>query len=108
MKGSPKVLLELNKLLMAELTSADQYFAHSRMYADWGYQKLYERVAHEREEELEHADKLIRRILFLEGKSDVGARGTMSIGVTVPEMLRNDLAYELAVVRDLRAAMAAS
>ncbi|MGC2856340.1 bacterioferritin [Novispirillum sp. DQ9] len=106
MKGSPKVLETLGKLLTAELTAADQYFAHSRMYADWGYHRLYERVAHEREEELEHADKIMNRILFLEGKPDVAARATVNVGTDVPSMMRNDLDYELAVVNHLRAAIA--
>lgn len=106
MKGSPLVLEALGKLLTAELTSADQYFAHSRMMEDWGYQRLYERIAHEREEELEHADKIMRRMLFLGGSPDVGKREALSIGRDIPEMLRNDLAYELAVGKDLREAIA--
>lgn len=105
MKGSQKVLETLGKLLTSELTAADQYFAHSRMFEDWGYHRLYERIAHEREEELEHADKIMRRILFLEGRPDVGARGTLTVGNDVPEMLRNDLAYEIMVVGALRAAI---
>lgn len=106
MKGSKKVLDTLAKLLTAELTAADQYFAHSRMFQNWGYHRLYERVAHERLEELEHADKILTRILFLEGAADVGKRGTLNVGKDVPEMLRNDLAYELMVVKELRAAIA--
>lgn len=107
MKGSPIVINTLCKLLTAELTAADQYFAHSRMYANWGYKKLYERVAHERMEELEHADKILRRILFLEGMPDVGARDRMTIGTDVETMLKSDLAYEVAVVGALREAIAA-
>jgi bacterioferritin len=106
MQGSKKVIDCLNKLLTAELTAADQYFAHSRMMANWGFNRLYERIAHEREEELEHADKLIRRILFLEGTPDVGKRGKLAIGKDVEEMLKNDLAYEIMVVGELRAAIA--
>ncbi|MGE5517047.1 MAG: bacterioferritin [Bacteroidota bacterium] len=106
MKGSTKVLDTLAKLLTAELTAADQYFAHSRMFQNWGYHRLYERVAHERMEELEHADKILNRILFLEGAADVGVRGQLNVGKDVPEMLRNDLAYELMVVKELRAAIA--
>ncbi len=106
MQGSKKVIDCLNKLLTAELTAADQYFAHSRMMANWGFNRLFERIAHEREEELEHADKLIRRILFLEGTPDVGKRGKLAIGKDVEEMLKNDLAYEIMVVGELRAAIA--
>lgn len=106
MKGSQKVLDTLAELLTAELTAADQYFAHSRMYQNWGFHRLYERVAHEREEELEHADRILKRILFLEGAADVGKRGTLNIGKDVVEMMKNDLAYEMMVVKDLRAAIA--
>ncbi|CAA7616109.1 putative bacterioferritin subunit 2 [Magnetospirillum sp. LM-5] len=91
MKGSKKVLDILAKLLTAELTAADQYFAHSRMFQNWGLTKLYDRIAHERDEELEHADKIIRRILFLEGTPDVGKHGTLSIGQDVPEIIADDL-----------------
>ena len=105
MKGNKKVLDVLAKLLTGELSAADQYFAHSRMLANWGYHRLYERIAHEREEELEHADKLLRRILFLEGTADVAMRGPLAIGKDVPEMLTNDLAYELSVVKDLKDAI---
>ncbi len=106
MQGSPKVLDVLAELLTAELTAADQYFAHSRMYHNWGYHRLYERVAQERKEELEHADKIFRRILFLEGFADVSKRGTLAVGKDVPEMMKNDLDYELGVVKELRAAIA--
>lgn len=106
MKGSKKVLDTLAKLLTSELTAADQYFAHSRMYQNWGYHRLYERVAHEREEELEHADRILKRILLLEGAADVGKRGKLNIGKDVVDMMKNDLAYEMMVVKDLRAAIA--
>lgn len=106
MKGNKAVIDRLNELLAGELTAADQYFVHSRMFANWGYKRLYERVAHEREEELQHADRLIRRILFLDGTPQVGKRGKLAIGKDVPDMLKNDLAYELAVVKALREAIA--
>lgn len=67
MKGSDKVIKQLQKLLRGELAARDQYFTHSRMYEDWGLNKLYERINHEMEEETQHADALIKRILFLEG-----------------------------------------
>lgn len=106
MKGNAKVLEALGRLLTRELTAADQYFTHSRMCADWGYHRIAERIAHERAEELAHADRIMRRILFLEGTPDAGARETLNIGADVPAMLRNDLDYELAVVRGLREAIA--
>lgn len=106
MKGIPSVIDQLNHLLTGELTAADQYFIHSRMYENWGFKKLYERLEHERQEEMEHASRLVRRILFLEGVPNVAARRPLAIGADVPSMLKNDLAYELAVVADLKAAMA--
>jgi bacterioferritin len=106
MLGRKTVIDELNRLLTGELTAADQYFIHSRMYENWGFSALYERVEHERVEELEHASKLIRRILFLEGVPDVASRAPLKIGATVPDMMKNDLAYELDVVAALRKAIA--
>ena len=102
MQGSQKVIDALNALLTGELTASDQYFIHSRMYEDWGYQHLFQRIDHEREEELEHASILIRRILFLSGIPNVASRDPLKIGATVPEMMKNDLAYELSVVKHLK------
>jgi bacterioferritin len=106
MKGKQTVIDSLNRLLTGELTSADQYFAHSRMYENWGFTRLYQRIEHERQDELEHAARLIQRILFLEGVPDVASRRPLTLGATVPEMLRNDLAYELAVVAELKEVIA--
>lgn len=105
MKISQKVLDALNDLLTAELTAADQYFMHSRMLKNWGFDVLYDRISHERDDELEHADKLLQRILFLEGCADVAKRDPLTIGSTVPEMLKNDLAYEVAVAGELKKAI---
>ncbi|MBC7906182.1 MAG: bacterioferritin [Rhodospirillaceae bacterium] len=102
MKGIPSVIDRLNKLLTGELTAADQYFVHSRMYENWGFKTLYERLEHERVEELEHASRLIRRILFLDGIPDVASRSPLAIGADVPSMMKNDLAYELSVVANLK------
>lgn len=102
MKGNKNVLAALNELLQEELTAADQYFIHSRMYEDWGFSKLHERIAHEAEEELEHASLLIERILFLEGTPQMGPRHALNIGSTVPEMLKSDLDYEYQVADKLR------
>ncbi|PWC56365.1 bacterioferritin [Azospirillum sp. TSO22-1] len=106
MQGKQSVIDRLNRLLTGELSAADQYLAHSRMMENWGFKALYDRIAHERHDELEHADKLIKRILFLEGTPDVASRAPLNIGKDVPEMLRNDLAYELQVVAELKEAIA--
>lgn len=106
MKGSSKVIDALNDLLAGELTAMDQYFVHSRMYDDWGLSKLFERIGHEMEDETGHADAMIKRILFLEGKPNLTKRDPLNIGSTVPEMLQSDLDLEYSVVKNLKAAIA--
>ena len=80
MNGNTEIIEGLNSLLCLELTAMDQYFIHSEMYADWGLFKLHERIAHESEDEKGHAKAIIERILFLEGKPDMGARAPLQIG----------------------------
>jgi len=102
MKGSTKVIDLLNKQLTLELTSMDQYLAHSKIYEDCGINKLHQQLAHEYEEELEHAQHLIERILFLEGTPDTASRATVNVGSNVKDMLENDLAAERDVAESLR------
>jgi len=106
MKGKAQVLEQLYFLLRGELAARDQYFTHSRMYADWGLTKLYERINHEMADETQHAAALIERILFLEGTPDLSQQDGLNIGRTVPEMLRNDLDFEYKVIGDLKNAIA--
>jgi bacterioferritin len=106
MKGKKSVISRLNSLLVGELVAADQYFVHSRMYKEWGLHKLYERIEHERQDEIGHADLLISRILFLEGTPDLSKRPAPSIGKDVPAMLRNDLDLELSVIKELKEVIA--
>ena len=106
MKGNEQVIAHLNALLAGELTAIDQYFIHSRMYENWGLSKLHQRIAHEVQDETNHADALIKRILFLEGFPDLTKREPLHVGHTVEAMLKNDLALELQVVADLRKVMA--
>ena len=106
MKGKAQVLEQLYLLLRGELAARDQYFTHSRMYADWGLTKLYERINHEMADETQHAAALIERILFLEGIPDLSQQDGLNIGKTVPEMLRNDLDFEYKVIGDLKTAIA--
>ena len=103
MKGSTKIVNRLNELLSGELTAADQYFIHSRMYEDWGLGVLSERIKHESEEELEHADALIKRILFLDGTPDLSVRAGLKIGSTAAEMMANDLELAISAARGRRA-----
>ena len=105
MKGNPKVIDALNGLLADELAAMDQYFIHSKMYEDWGFTQLHERVAHEFDDEKGHASALIERILFLEGTPDLSTRGAINVGKNVPAMLKSDLNLELAVVDSLRDAI---
>lgn len=106
MKGDAKVIEYLNKLLAGELTAIDQYFTHSRMYQNWGLHKLYERIEHERTDEVGHAEALIKRILFLEGAPNLSVRNPLKIGKDAQEMLKNDLALEIGVIAALKEAIA--
>ncbi len=106
MKGNAKVIEQLAILLRNELAARDQYFAHGRMYEDWGLHKLYERLDHEMQEEIEHADAIIKRMLFLEATPDLSDIAELNVGSTVPEMMQNDLEYEYKVTAALRQAIA--
>ena len=105
MQGHPQVIDCLKDLLRGELAARDQYFVHSRQYEDLGYQQLYVRLDHEMQEETQHADVILRRILFLGGSPDMRPL-EFTPGVTVEEMLRKDLETEYRVRADLQAAMA--
>jgi bacterioferritin len=102
MKGNSKIIESLNGLLHNELAAIDQYFTHSRMYQDWGLDKLFEQLDHEMQEEITHADALIKRILFLEGKPNLTSRRDLIIGDDVPSMLQNDLTLEMEVMAALK------
>ena len=100
MKGHPEVVDYLKFLLRGELAARDQYFLHSRRYEDLGLHALHARIHHEMEEETQHADALLKRILFLEGKPDMRP-DPFEPGDTVEEMLRKDLALEYQVRANL-------
>lgn len=97
MKGNQNIINGLNELLGYELAAMDQYFIHSQMYLDWGFNKLYERIDHEFDDERGHATKLIERMLFLEGTPDMVTRTGLKVGTDVPEMLESDLRVEYEV-----------
>ena len=105
MKGRKKVLQQLQKLLNGELAARDQYMAHSRIYKDMGLTKLYERLNHEMEEETEHADALMERMLFLEVQPDMNSADKVRVGSNVREMLQNDLDVEYEVTAALKDAI---
>lgn len=104
MKGHPDVVEYLKQLLRGELAARDQYFIHSRRYEDQGLMVLYARINHEMEEETEHADALLRRILFLEGDPDMRPL-PFEPGKSVVEMLEKDLQVEYEVRANLAAGM---
>ena len=99
MKGNDKIIEKLNALLADELTAISQYMVHSEMCADWDYKKLHEAVEKRAIEEMKHAEKLIGRILFLEGKPVVSKLNPMSIGATVEEQLKNDADAETGAIK---------
>ncbi len=106
MQGNSEIIAELNRLLTGELSAMDIYFVQSRIFENWGYSKLKERLEHEMEDERHHADLLIKRILFLEGVPDVASRTPFSIGGDAKKILEMDLALEHSVATHLNAVMA--
>jgi bacterioferritin len=101
MKGDSAVLGVLNELLHGELTAVHQYMLHARMCEDWGYDRLFAKIHEESREELEHADHVIERILYLDGAPDVQKLGSVTPGKNVPEQLRADYELEKSVIAAL-------
>ena len=106
MKGDQQVIEYLNRVLTNELTAINQYFLHARMFRNWGLKKLDEYEYQESVDEMKHADKLVNRILFLEGLPNLQQLNKLLVGEHVPEALKCDLQLELQAIPLLREAIA--
>ena len=105
MKGNKKLIDAMNSLLADELTAINQYMVHAEMSDNWGYEKLHKSVEKRSIDEMKHAEKLIARILFLEGIPIVSNLKTMHIGAEIPKQLNNDHALEMDAVKAYNAAI---
>lgn len=105
MRGNEKVLKDLGEALKAELTAINQYFLHAKMCENWGYFRLGAYYRKESIEEMVHAEKLMERILFLEGAPNMSDIGSIKIGTNVKAQFESDLALEMNAVKQLNAAI---
>ena len=105
MKGNPELIDALNSLLESELTSINQYMVHAEMAEDWGYGRLSENFKVRSITEMKHAERLIERILFLEGTPIVSNLGDINIGAEIPQQVNNDHALEMDAIKEYNEAI---
>jgi len=103
MQGNKKVIEQLNARLADELTAVNQYMVHAEMCDNWGYERLHEAIQKRAIDEMKHAERLIGRILFLEGRPTVSKLNKIEIGADVEKMLHNDWKAEEAAIKDYNA-----
>jgi bacterioferritin len=106
MKGNDQIIARLNETLIAEFTAIHQYFIHAEMEENWGYKKLSSYVRRQSIDEMKHAEKLIERILFLDGVPSMGELKPLNVGEDVKTQLENDLQVEYDAVQQLNVAVA--
>jgi bacterioferritin len=102
MQGDPRIIDLLNQVLRKELTGINQYFIHSRMCKNWGYAVLAKHGYDESIDEMKHADKIIERVLFLDGVPNLSDYDAIRVGADVRQQLTNDLSLEMAALQVLR------
>ena len=105
MQGDPQIIDALNKALTIELTAINQYFVQAKMCKNWGFEKLGHKHYHESIGEMKHAEKLIDRIIFLDGVPEIARYDVIKVGIDVKEQLENDLALETRGVKTYNEAM---
>lgn len=106
MKGDPKIIAVLSEVLKAELTAINQYFLHAEMCENWGYERMAKHMRKESIEEMHHAEKLMERILYLDGTPNMSEYFKINIGQNVKAQLENDLQVEYDAVKRLNTGVA--
>jgi bacterioferritin len=105
-KGNDDVLTILNEVLTGELTAINQYFVHAKMCDNWGYQRIASHTRDESIDEMKHAERIVERILFLDGVPNLQRLGPLKVGESVLEQFRNDLAVEIEALERLHRGIA--